>query len=159
METVFYRNLGLAVLISAVLMISACATVKPEEAVSENTTAVTKDVSQNAVAETEERFSKTVGQVDTAKSVEQAKRATQVSTDNAASQQNITAKINKHEKRVKIKSVASNKSRTVARLQGGKKIEILEEKGNWLKIRWQEKDKTWEGWSRKEHIDMTPDYK
>ena len=159
METGFYRNLGLAALACSVLMISACATVKPEESVSDNATAVTLDTSRSAAAEAEGKFTKAAEQVDSAKPAEQVKAATSASTDKINSEQNITAKISRNEKRVKIKSAASNKSRTIARLHGGKKIEILEEKGSWLKIRWQEKDKVREGWSRKEHIDMTPDYK
>ncbi len=154
MEKGFYRNLGLTALICSVLTISACATVKPEEAVSENATAITQDVSKNTAAEAEGRFTKAADLSDAGKSTEQVNATAQASSDNAASQQNIIAKISQNQKRVKIKSAASNRARTIARLQGGKKVEILEEKGSWLKIRWQEKDKVREGWSRKEYVEL-----
>lgn len=156
MEIGFYRKIVLVVLASSVLMMSACATVKPDEAVSGKTGVMTQDASRNVAAETDVKLAKAADQTDTVNAAEQAKAVTQVSTDKADGQQNITAKISQKEKRAKIKSAASNKSRTIARLQGGKRIEILDEKGNWLKIRWQEKDKVREGWVNKQYIDMTP---
>jgi len=154
MEIGFYRNIGLAALACSVLMISACATIKPEEAVNAKAGEVTQETSRKATTETGRVIGTTTNRTETVKPGEQNVTATQVSNGKTDSQQNITAKIIKTEKSVQIKSAASNKSRTVARIKGGKLIEILEEKGNWLKIRWQEKDKTREGWSRKEYVEL-----
>lgn len=155
-ETELCRNIRSLAIVCSLLLISACATVKPEGAVNQKAGEITQDTTRKAAGETGEVIRTTTGRTEAALPGVQNSTTTQVSAANSVGQQNITARIIQKAKRVKIKSGASNKSRTIARLAGGKQIEILEEKGSWLKIRWQNGEKVREGWSRKQYVDMTP---
>lgn len=156
MKTKLYGNIKLLSVLILLFSVTACATVKPEEAVNQKAGELTQEANSKATSESGELIRTSTSRTEAVRPDVQNSSATQVSTATTSSQQNITARIVKNEKRVKIKSAASNKSRTIARLRGGKHIEILEGKGSWLKIRWQDKEKFKEGWSRKQYVDMTP---
>lgn len=143
MKTRLFRNISSALLVSSVILVSACATTS-EEMVSDKAGEINSEGSRRAKIEAE-----------STKSGEENTTATVVNTDKAGSRQKITAKILQKMKRVKISSVASNRGRCVGHVKGGTQIEVLEEKGRWLKIRWETGDQTKNGWLKKQYVDLT----
>jgi len=156
MERSICRIIGSALLASCILLVSACATTKPEEAVSNKTGEVTRETTRKATSNAGSSITRSTIRTEPATPGVQNKPAAQIGNVNSINQQFISARILQKVKLVNIRSAASDKTRIIARLHGGKQIDILEEKGNWLKIRWHDREKTWEGWLYKHYVEMTP---
>ncbi|WP_052263461.1 SH3 domain-containing protein [Geobacter pickeringii] len=65
----------------------------------------------------------------------------------------VASRIKQHHKYVNVRPDPSSGKKPVAVLQGGKRVEIIGEEGNWVKIRWSRGKKEHEGWVFKKYVE------
>ncbi|WP_298438836.1 SH3 domain-containing protein [Geobacter sp.] len=71
----------------------------------------------------------------------------------AAAPAPVAGRIRPHHKYVNVRPDPSSRHKPVAVLQGGKRIEILGEEGNWVKIRWSRGKRELEGWVFRKYVE------
>ncbi|WP_298272474.1 SH3 domain-containing protein [Geobacter sp.] len=70
-----------------------------------------------------------------------------------ASLKPVAGRIRHHHKYVNVRPDPSSRNRPVAVLRGGKRIKILGEEGNWVKIRWSRGKRELEGWVFRKYVE------
>lgn len=71
----------------------------------------------------------------------------------AAAPTPVASRINRHHGYVNVRPTPSSGKKPVAVLPGGKRIEIIGEEGNWVKIRWSHGKKEHEGWVFRKYVE------
>jgi len=135
-------------LISSVLIVSACATTNPKETITNKTDETASITIEKGKSETPPAPSQPVA---APKATEPVKTVSQAKND--AAQAAKTTRINPKERSVNVRTSSSVKSRLAAVLEGGQTIEVLEARRGWLKIKWQNGDAVKQGWINKSFVE------
>jgi uncharacterized protein YgiM (DUF1202 family) len=141
------------ILIGSVLVVSACATSKTNEANTSKTDETSSITIEKGKFEAPPEIKGAPQPATSAVAVDPAKNASATAPDaGQAAKANIT-RVNTKEKLVNVRTAPSTKSRTLAVLKGGQTIEILETKQSWLKIKWQAGDVAKQGWMNRRFVE------
>lgn len=148
MATILNRNIRLMLLIGSVLMMSACTKVNTADTVAAKT-----DETARATMDKGKSDSSQTGATPAA--TEQVNSADKAATVNTDLPKTVTSRITPKEPFVNVRKAPSLKSRPRAVLAGGQHVEILEEKNDWVKIKWQKGNAVKQGWLKKRFVESS----
>ena len=148
MSSRFGSMIQSTLLVGSVLVLSACVTTNSAETAKPDVT-LTDETTRTVIA---------AGKFETPPEIQSASMTKMVSAVDTASQPasvgertpgTTGTRISDKETFVNVRSAPSTKSRVLAVLKAGQKIQIQETRDSWIKISWQQGDANKQGWLKK----------
>ncbi len=152
MATILNRNIRLMLLIGSVLMMSACTKVNTAETIAAKTDETARATMDKGKSDTSHSLQQAGAPPAATEQVNSADKAATVNTDLPKT---VTSRITPKEPFVNVRKAPSLKSRPRAVLTGGQHVEILEEKNDWVKIKWQKGNAVKQGWLKKRFVESS----
>lgn len=145
----FNSRIQTTLLISSMLMVSACASFKSGETVANKADVASNVTLGKGKFETPPQ----IPQTNAAKVNETIKTAVETPPVTTPPSNPNNTRINSREPYVNTRTAPSARSRVVAVLKQGQEVEVLEKKHGWLKLKWQHGQSEKTGWMNKSFVE------